>query len=105
MGESKGSEGEALWDTNEPIHGSAPLQMVQLLEQDKQNPSPITKEGRSELRIAKVARCLCGRRTSSPMDQENVSERAARICTPKAIVAIARKAYGGRLARAQSEVG
>jgi hypothetical protein len=48
------SEGEALWDTDEPIHGSAPQQMVQLLEQDKQNPSPITKEGLSELRIAMV---------------------------------------------------
>src|SRR5215467_16288974 len=64
----------------------------------------ITKEGRRELRIAMVSRCLGGRRTSSPKDQENLSERAARIGKPKAIVAIARKRYGGRLARAQSTV-
>jgi hypothetical protein len=65
----------------------------------------ITKEGRSELRIAMVSRCLGGRRTSSPKDQEHLSERAAHIGKPKAIVAIARKRYGGHLARAQSEVG
>jgi hypothetical protein len=64
----------------------------------------ITKEGRSEPRIAMVSRCLGGCRTSSPKDQGNLSERAVRIGKPKAIVAIARKRYGGRLARAQSTV-
>ena len=56
-----------------------------------QSSGGITKEGRSELRIAMVSRCLGGRRTSSPKDQENLSERAVRIGKPKAIVAIARK--------------
>ena len=44
MWESKGSEGEALWDTNEAIHGRAPLQMVQLLEKGEQNPSQISRD-------------------------------------------------------------
>ena len=92
------SEGEALLDTDEPIHGSAPLQMVQLLEQDKQNPSPITKEGRSELRIAMIEAAWVV--VEHHPHWKGESERlSARIGTHKAI---ARKRYGGRLARAQS---
>jgi hypothetical protein len=43
-GESKGSEGGAHWDTNEALHGMAPLQMIQLLEKGEHNPSQISRD-------------------------------------------------------------
>ena len=95
----------ARFPTSKQLVGEASLGARIHASGQVQRSGGITKEGRSELRIAMVARCSGGRRTSSPKDQEHLSERAARIGTSKAIVAIARKRYGGRLARAQSKVG